>query len=189
MLSHKCGSSGHSMAIDTTRQTEHVTDVLTGFVLFLCLIVFVNYRGNKVPRWIGVCLLAAMLLVFVTESLPAQSAGISSGATVYIEPMNGYENYLAAAFAKKHVPLAIVSDRNRARYLITSTIAERPSDTPAVVINNDIGNTTNGAFQNGCSQLAGRVRILSGQACEYQSNSKHSRSLRQAFEGIHRKAE
>lgn len=123
--------------------------MLIGVVLFLCLTVFVNYRGNKVPRWIGACLLTAILPVFATESLPAQSAAISNGATVYIEPMNGYENYLAAAFAKKHVPLAIVSDRNRAQYLITSTIAERPPNSPAVVINNDIGNTTNNAFQNG----------------------------------------
>lgn len=50
---------------------------------------------------------------------------IKSGATVHIEPMDGYETYLAAAFMKKHVPLVVVADKDKAEYIITSTVAHK----------------------------------------------------------------
>ena len=55
----------------------------------------------------------------------AQTPQIKSGATVYIEPMGGYETYLAAAFAKKHVPLVIVADKSKADYFITSSVSQK----------------------------------------------------------------
>ena len=40
---------------------------------------------------------------------------------VYIEPMDGFENYLAAAIQKKKVQLMVVADRQAADFVITGT--------------------------------------------------------------------
>jgi hypothetical protein len=49
------------------------------------------------------------------------SAGIEKGGRVYIESMNGFENYLAAAILKKKVPLVIVDDKAKAEYIISGS--------------------------------------------------------------------
>jgi hypothetical protein len=68
----------------------------------------------------------------------AQSPTIHSGSTVYIEPMGGYETYLAAALMKERVPLVVVLDRGKATYIIHVTLNHvQPNQTqPGVVINN-----------------------------------------------------
>lgn len=79
------------------------------------------------------------------QALRAKSAStaqiepkINSGAAVYIEPMGGYENYLAAAFMKEHVPLVLVADKDKAEYIITGSLVHKSlsSGPPAVVVNN-----------------------------------------------------
>lgn len=78
-------------------------------------------------------------LVFACSAVClAQAPQIRSGSTVYIEPMGGYETYLAAAFAKKHVPLILVADKDKADYIITSTVIRHAPSHPAVVVNNTI---------------------------------------------------
>jgi hypothetical protein len=73
----------------------------------------------------------------------AQAPRMTSGATVYIEPMDGYETYLAAAFVKKRVPLVVVLDQRKAEYAITSSVNHRIPNQPAVVISNtNVNNTT-----------------------------------------------
>lgn len=66
--------------------------------------------------------LFALLILSCSVSCLARTPKIRSGATVYIEPMGGYETYLAAAFTKKHVPLTVVADKDKAAYIITSTV-------------------------------------------------------------------
>jgi hypothetical protein len=44
---------------------------------------------------------------------------IAAGSKVYIEPMNGFETYMAAAIQKKKVPLIVVSDESVADYVMT----------------------------------------------------------------------
>lgn len=46
---------------------------------------------------------------------------IPRDSTVYIMPRDGFEQYLAAAFRKKSVPLLIVTDRDAANFEITLT--------------------------------------------------------------------
>lgn len=46
---------------------------------------------------------------------------IPRNSKVYIAPAHGFENYLAAAFRKKSVPLLIVADREAADFEITTT--------------------------------------------------------------------
>jgi hypothetical protein len=53
------------------------------------------------------------------------SLKITPGAKVYISPMDGFENYLAAAFGKKKVPLIPVFDQNQADYVITGTSVDK----------------------------------------------------------------
>ena len=91
--------------------------------------------------------LAFLLLTFSIVCF-AQAPQIKSASTVYIEPMEGYETYLAAAFTKKHVPLVFVTDRAKADYIITSTVSQRAPSQPAVVINNT--NNVNGKFSLSC---------------------------------------
>jgi len=47
-----------------------------------------------------------------------------SRPSVYIEPQNGFETYLAAAFAKKGVPADVVTDKEKATYVLKSAPVE-----------------------------------------------------------------
>ncbi|PYX19238.1 MAG: hypothetical protein DMG82_26050 [Acidobacteria bacterium] len=47
-----------------------------------------------------------------------------SRPTVYLEPQQGFETYLAAAFAKKGVPVDIVADQTKATYVLKSAPVE-----------------------------------------------------------------
>jgi hypothetical protein len=49
------------------------------------------------------------------------SLNIPAGSTVYIEPMEGFENYLMAALQKKKVQLTVVADRDAADFIITGS--------------------------------------------------------------------
>jgi hypothetical protein len=63
----------------------------------------------------------ALLLLACSLGTMAQSRHIEKNATVYIEPMGGFETYLAAAILKKNVPLSVTDDKAKADYIITST--------------------------------------------------------------------
>jgi hypothetical protein len=65
-------------------------------------------------------LLAVLLATFCLAAV-AQSKHIEKNATVYIEPMAGFETYLSAALLKKNVPLNVVDDKAKADYIITGT--------------------------------------------------------------------
>ena len=56
------------------------------------------------------------------NAVPLDPAYIPHGAKVYvsyIQGMNGFENYLVAAFKKKKVDLTVVTDRSQAEFEIT----------------------------------------------------------------------
>jgi hypothetical protein len=91
----------------------------------------------------------AVLLVACCVVCAAQSRQIKSEATAYIEPMDGYETDLAAAFMKKHVPLILVADPHKADYIITSSMAHRDPSQPAVVVNNSNTNVAHGGATGG----------------------------------------
>ena len=93
-------------------------------------------KGNPMNRISAFLLFACCAIGF------AQAQQIKSGATVYIEPMGGYETYLAAAIAKKKVALIVVADKSKAEYIITSTVSHQTPSQPAVVVNNS--NVING---------------------------------------------
>ncbi len=69
---------------------------------------------------------------------PQVSTKIVPGATVYIEKMNGFENYLAAAFAKKKVRLVLVADKDKADYLISGISEDKKAGWAKIVFMGDI---------------------------------------------------
>ena len=81
---------------------------------------------------------AVLLLLTFSVACLAQTQQIKNGSTIYIEPMGGYETYLAAAFTKKHVPLIVVLKKDKADYIIHGTINHmQPSQSqPEIEINN-----------------------------------------------------
>jgi hypothetical protein len=48
--------------------------------------------------------------------------------SVYIEPQNGFETYLAAAISKKNVPVEVVTDETKATYTLKSAPIEIKSE-------------------------------------------------------------
>ena len=58
----------------------------------------------------------ALALVLFASTAFAQIAR----PTVYIEPQDGFETYLAAAFSKKGVPADVVTDKDKATYVLKS---------------------------------------------------------------------
>ena len=111
---------------------------------------------------------SAFLLLASCIVCGAQSPQIKSGSTVYIEPMAGYETYLAAAMLKEHVPLVVVTDRDKADYIIRSTVTETTPSQPAVVVNNG----SNNAGSYGAALAAAReLPTTSVAVIEKQSSS------------------
>lgn len=98
-------------------------------------------------RMVSVPLLAFSLGVF------AQAPQLKSGSMIYIEPMDGYETYLAAAIAKKHAPLIVVTDKTKADFIITSTVSHKDQSRPVISVSNTINNGTNETpFERGMEQ-------------------------------------
>lgn len=48
--------------------------------------------------------------------------------TVYIEPQQGFETYLAAAMSKKNVPVDVVTDQTKATYILKAAPVEVKSE-------------------------------------------------------------
>ena len=64
------------------------------------------------------------LAAFLAISLATIAVAQTSRPSVYIEPQNGFETYLAAAMAKKHVPADIVTDATKATYVLKAAPVE-----------------------------------------------------------------
>lgn len=54
-----------------------------------------------------------------TASASAPSKSFAPGIKLYLQPMNGFENYLSAAIEKKHVPVMLVNDSSQADFEVT----------------------------------------------------------------------
>ena len=76
--------------------------------IFVCLVV------------LGAGWNSAVRAQTVTPTDPTDTR-IPRNSKVYIAPMDGFEQYLAAAFRKKSVPLLIVTEREAADFEITGT--------------------------------------------------------------------
>src|SRR6266702_8249436 len=68
--------------------------------------------------------LGLLFVLFVTSLSFAQVAR----PTVYLEPQQGFETYIAAAIAKKGVPVDVVTDKAKATYVLRSAPVEVKSE-------------------------------------------------------------
>src|SRR5712664_761941 len=66
------------------------------------------------------------------------STKIVPGSRVYITPMDGFENYLAAALGKKKVQLIPVTDKEQADYVITGTSLDKKAGWAKIVFMGNI---------------------------------------------------
>ena len=66
------------------------------------------------------------------------STKIIPGSKVYITPMDGFENYLAAALGKKKVQLIPVTDKDQADYVITGTSLDKKAGWAKIVFMGNI---------------------------------------------------
>lgn len=82
-------------------------------------------------------LLIASSVLLAAVAAFAQSP-IVSGSKVYIEPMNGFENYLTAAFQKKKVPLVVVADKSMADYIVTGNAEHQKAGWAKIVFTGNI---------------------------------------------------
>jgi hypothetical protein len=71
-------------------------------------------------------LTAATAFIFVATVSAAQSV---TRKTIYIEPQDGFETYLAAAIQKKDVPVDVVTDKSKAQYWLTAAPIEVHKET------------------------------------------------------------
>jgi hypothetical protein len=63
--------------------------------------------------------IAILLLISLCVYAPLQAqneSSLPSGAKIYVHPMDGFENYIAAAFQKKKVPVVLVASRENADF-------------------------------------------------------------------------
>lgn len=62
----------------------------------------------------------AILFLFLAASAFAET----SRPSIYIEAQNGFDTYIAAAIAKKHVPMDVVTDQTKATYVLKAAPVE-----------------------------------------------------------------
>jgi hypothetical protein len=67
----------------------------------------------------------ALLLILLATSL---SFAEVSRPTVFLEPQQGFETYVAAAITKKNVPVDVVTDQSKATYVLKSAPVEVKSE-------------------------------------------------------------
>jgi hypothetical protein len=68
--------------------------------------------------------IGCLFVLFIASLSMAQMARPS----VYIEPQQGFETYLAAAINKKNVPIDVVTDPSKATYVLKSAPVEVKSE-------------------------------------------------------------
>lgn len=80
-------------------------------------------------------LITAVMLSAISAMAQSQ---IAAGSKVYMEPMNGFETYLTAAFQKKKVPLVVVAEKDMADYVITGNAEHQKAGWAKIVFTGNI---------------------------------------------------
>jgi hypothetical protein len=66
------------------------------------------------------------------------STKVAPGSRVYLEPMNGFETYLVAAFEKKKVQLVPVASADQADYVISGTSDQKKAGWAKIVLSGNV---------------------------------------------------
>jgi len=107
-------------------------------------------------------ILAALL---VAGSIHAEIATlIPSNARIYVEPASGFDAWLTAALAKKHVPLTVTTDKSKADYEIEAGVRLVDLKSGDVILACPVGkNSTPRGQRNAalaCARLLGSATSL-----------------------------
>jgi hypothetical protein len=94
----------------------------------LSLIKQENGKKRKKFKQRGPNHMGKALLHLAVISLASIANAQLARTTVYIEPQQGFETYLAAAMTKKHVPVDVVTDAAKANYVIKTTPVETKTE-------------------------------------------------------------
>lgn len=84
-------------------------------------------RNNVVVAGILIIVVSCSLHLFAGDGIPA-------GSKVFLAPMGGFETYFKAALEKKHVPLVVVEDRDKADFEISGAAESQKASTAKKVI-------------------------------------------------------
>jgi hypothetical protein len=85
------------------------------------------FKGEDMSKVIIFFMIFVLLAVLAMGQTPATA--IAPNSNIYIEPNNGFENYLVAAFRVKEVPLTIVAEKDKADFIMTTKVdrGDKPS--------------------------------------------------------------
>jgi hypothetical protein len=83
-------------------------------------------------------LILSLSLVGAAYAQNSIAVNLPAGSRVFIEPMNGFENYLAAALQKKKVQVTLVADRSAADFVITGSSQHEKAGWAKVAFQHDI---------------------------------------------------
>jgi hypothetical protein len=118
---------------------------------------------------------------FQPKAAAPASIKIIPGSKVYVEKMDGFENYLNAAFAKKKVQLVPVADKDQADYVISGTSEDRKAGWAKIVFMGNI-HSDNAASVTMVDQKTGAIvfayavnkkSTLHGQQTSAEACAKH----------------
>lgn len=70
-------------------------------------------------------LLGALQIAVVCLFVPVNGQDVGTSPRIYIAPENGFESYISAAIVKKHVPVVVTQDRDRAQFVLTSSVLSK----------------------------------------------------------------
>lgn len=87
---------------------------------------------------IAATLILILCMVGASYAQKQNETNLPAGSKVYIEPMNGFENYLAAAIQKKKVQVTLVADRDAADFVITGTAQHEKAGWAKIAFQRDI---------------------------------------------------
>lgn len=97
-----------------------------------CSIQAQTTQQNAVPQQSAVAAATPKPAVSAAPVEPV-STKIVPGSRVFIVPMDGFESYMAAAIAKKKVPLVPVADKEHADYVMTGTSVDKKAGWAKIV--------------------------------------------------------
>jgi len=79
-----------------------------------------------------------------TESVDKR---IPRNSKIFIAPMDGFETYMAAALAKKQVPLVVVTDREQADFEIVGSAEKKSAGWAKIIFLGDIRGSATASMQ------------------------------------------
>ncbi len=82
-------------------------------------------------------LLTILFCCSLPKGVPAASP-VEQGKKVYIEKMDGFETYLAAAFSKKKVPLTVTLNKDQADYVIAGNSEDKKAGWAKIIFMGNI---------------------------------------------------